>query len=167
MALEVTIRGVSASFFDSEKVIKAAQKGTIRSLSKCGAFVRTESKSSLKYAEKSASPGQPPKVKRGRLTRTTKKKDGTTTTRLVSPLKELIFFAYDEARQSVVVGPMDFRNRAKKNYRVPTVLEQGGTVTTRTPKAVRTAKFRGNPYMAPALRRVQGKFPDLFRDLLR
>lgn len=85
----------------------------------------------------------------------------------MSPLKELIYFAYDEANGSVVVGPADFKNRAKRSYRVPTVLEQGGTVTTRTPKAVKSARYPGNPFMAPALRKTQGKFPALFQDLLR
>lgn len=167
MALEVTIKGVKASFFDSEKVMAAVRKGTAKALSKCGAFVRREAKSSIRYANKSAAPGQPPKAHRGRMTRTTKKKDGSTTTRQVSPLKELIYFAYDEANGSVVVGPADFKNRAKRSYRVPTVLEQGGTVTTRTPRAVKSARYPGNPFMAPALRKVQGKFAALFQDLLR
>lgn len=167
MALEVTIRGVRASFFDSEKVLAAARKGTARGLAKCGAFVRREAKSSIRYSAKSAAPGQPPKAKRKGLTRTTKKKDGTSVTRSVSPLKELIYFAYDASSGSVVVGPADFKNKAKKAYRVPTVLEQGGTVHTRTPKGLRSARYPGNPFMAPALRRVQGKFPALFQDLLR
>jgi len=167
MALDVTIRGVRASFFDSEKVLAAARKGTVRALSKCGAFVRREAKSSIRYATKSATPGQPPKAHRGRMTRTSRKKDGTVTTRQVSPLKELIYFAYDAANGSVVVGPADFRNRAKRSYRVPTVLEQGGTVTTRTPRALKTARYPGNPFMAPALTRVQSKFPAMFQDLLR
>jgi hypothetical protein len=166
MALDVTIRGVRASFFDSEKVLAAARKGTAKALAKCGAFVRREAKSSIRYATKSATPGQPPKAHRGRMTRTSKKKDGTVTTRQVSPLKELIYFAQD-ASGSVVVGPADFKNRAKRNYRVPTVLEQGGTVTRRTPKAVRTSRYPGNPFMAPALRKVQAKFPAMFQDLLR
>ena len=168
MALEVTIRGVQVSFFDSDKVLRAAEKGTLRGLSKCGAFVRTEAKNSLKYGEKSATPGTPPKVKRGRLTRTTKKKDGTTAIRSVSPLKELIYFAYDAGSKSVVVGPADFRSRASTRYRVPTVLEQGGTVSDRAPSGQpRQRTYGGNPFMAPALGRVQSKFPDLFTGLLR
>lgn len=167
MAFEVTIRGVKGFFFDAEKVFAAARKGTARALSKCGAFVRREAKSSIRYATKSATPGQPPKAHRGRLTRTTKKKDGTFKTRQVSPLKELIYFAYDSFRETVIVGPADFKNRAKRNYRVPTLLEHGGTITSRTPKAVKTSQYLGNPFMEPALRKVQGKFPAMFQDLLR
>lgn len=167
MALEVTIRGVKASFFDSEKVLKAVKKGAVKALSKCGAFVRREAKSSIRYATKSATPGQPPKAHRGRLTRTSKKKDGTVTTRQVSPLKELIYFAYDERTGSVVSGPADFKNRASRAYRVPTLMEQGGTVAVRTPKALKVARYPGNPFMAPALRRVQAKFPAMFQDLMR
>ncbi len=167
MALDVTIRGVSVSFFDSEKVLRAAQKGTIRALSKCGAFVRTDAKSSIRYSDKSAAPGQPPKAKRKGMTRTSRKKDGTSVTRSVSPLKELIFFAFDAATGSVVVGPADFRNRKTKAYRVPTVLEQGGTVSERTPRGLQRQTYAGNPFMAPALRRVQSKFPQMFTGLLK
>lgn len=169
MALEVTIRGVKASFFDSEKVLRAAEKGTLRALSRCGAFVRTEAKSSIRYAKKSAGPGQPPKAHRGGMTRTTiKKKTGIASTRAVSPLKELIYFAYDPVGKSVVVGPADFRNAKKRSYKVPTILESGGTVQTRTPRGQpRSRTYAGNPFMAPAMRRVQGKFPEMFRDLLR
>lgn len=166
MALNVTIRGVRASFFDSTKVLTAARKGTERALAKCGAYLRREAKSSIRYATTSAAPGQPPKAHRGRMTRTSRKKDGTVTTRQVSPLKELIYFARTEAG-SVVVGPADFKNKATRGYRVPTVLEQGGTVHARTTRGVRAARYPGHPFMAPALRRVQGKFPALFQDLLR
>ena len=167
MSLTVTIRGTEASFFDSEKVIRLAQRGTIRSLSRCGAYVRTESKSSIRYAQKSATPGQPPRAKRGGMSRTTTKKDGSTKTRSVSPLKELIYFAYDPVGKSVVVGPQDFKNRATKTYRVPTVLESGGSVTARTPTGrVVSRRYAGNPFMAPALRRVQAKFPSFFNNLL-
>lgn len=168
MSLTVQIRGVSASFFDSDKVIRAAQKGTVRSLSRCGAYVRTEAKSSIKYAKKSASPGQPPKAHRGSMTRTTVKKDGSSKTRSVSPLKELIYFAREDATGAVIVGPADYRNRAKRSYRVPTILERGGTIHARTPRGQpRSSRYAGNPFMAPALRRVQGKFPALFQDLLK
>ena len=63
--------------------------------------------------------------------------------------------------------PQYVKNRAKRNYRVPTLLEHGGTITSRTPKAVKTSQYLGNPFMEPALRKVQGKFPAMFQDLLR
>ena len=167
MQMQVTISGNAATLFDSAKLMKLVKKGIERSLKKCGAFVRTEAKSSLRYGKKSASPGAAPIVKRAGMSRTTKKKDGSIKTRVVSPLKELIYFAFDPATESVVVGPADFRNRASKTYRVPSILESGGSVTARTPKgqAVRR-QYAGNPFMAPALRRVQSNFPSMFQNLL-
>jgi hypothetical protein len=168
VSLSVTIRGTEASFFDSEKVIRAVEKGTRRSLSRCGAFVRTTAKSSIRYGEASAKPGEPPKGKRGSFTRsTTNRKTGVTITRAVSPLKELIFFAFDTVGMTVVVGPMDYRNKKKRSYKVPSVLETGGTVHDRTPRGLQTKRYPGHPFMAPALTKTQGKFPQLFTDLLR
>jgi hypothetical protein len=168
MSLSVTIRGVEASFFDSEKVIRTVEKGLLRALSKCGSFVRTTAKSSIRYGKASAKPGEPPKGKRGSFRRsTTSKKTGVTTVRSVSPLKELIFFALDEKRFRLVVGPMDYRNKKKRSYKVPTVLETGGTVHDRTPRGLQTKRYPGNPFMLPALRKTQAKFPELFTGLLR
>lgn len=169
MSLAVTIRGQTASFFDSDQVIRAAEKGTLRALSRCGAFVRTEAKSSIRYAKGTATAGQPPKAHRSGFTKsTTSKRTGVTKSRTVSPLKELIYFAYDTASGAVVVGPAEYKSAAKRSYRVPAILEGGGTVHDRTPKGQpRSRRYAGNPFMTPALKKVQGKFPAMFTDLLR
>lgn len=173
--LNVTIFGERGAFFNPKIITDATDKATKKALSKAGAFVRTSAKSSLRYAKKSAVPGMPPKVHRGGSMgyqrTTTNKKTGVSKTRSVSPLKELLFFAYVESSKSVVVGPMDFPSAAKRTYKVPTVLELGGTVIqlrgVGSKKRMVTATYKGNPFMRPALKREAPKFPMLFANSVR
>ena len=170
--VNVTISGAKAGFFDSPKIIAKLEKGQRRALSRCGAYVRQTAKNSLKYkpVKSDAPAGSPPFVHRSeRFTRTTvNKKTGASKTRPTSPLKELLFFSYDEASKSVVIGPAIFRQASRKNYLVPSVLEMGGTVP---------AKQRGNrivptqiaphPYMNPALRKELPKFSQTFANIVK
>jgi hypothetical protein len=166
--LQVQIGGVTAQFFQSDAIAKKAEKGVKRSLSKCGAYVRTAAKSSLKYGKKASTPGSPPNVLRlGSFTRsTTNKKKGTTTVRAVSPLKELIFFGYDAASESVVVGPMVFKN-SKSKYLVASVLEKGGMADGFRKGKKAKVYVAARPTMNPAMRKEAPKFAGLFKGLLQ
>jgi hypothetical protein len=96
----------SSFFFDSAKVLNTVAAGTRKVLSKLGAFIRRRAKSSIRKSKQSALAGQPPKSHAGQL-------------------RDLIFFAWDAARQSVVIGPIAFKSQAV----VPELMEEGGTVT--------------------------------------
>jgi hypothetical protein len=166
--LSVQIQGIRATFFSAE-LEKRVAIGVTKSLSKCGAFVRTASKSSLRYAKKSAGPGSPPKVHRTNSFKRTSvnRKTGASITRQVSPLKDLIYFAFDPVRESVVVGPMEFKSRKNRSYKVPAILEGGGTVTGITPAGkTEQRKYRGNPFMKPALDKEMPKFQQQFANLM-
>jgi hypothetical protein len=171
MAGVLDIRGVKQFFFDKELVLNAVDKAARRSLSRGGSYIRTTAKQSLRYKPvKADSPsGQPPFVHRSeRFTRTvTNKKTGVTKTRATSPLKELVFFAYDPQRKSVVTGPAVFQQSKTKKYRVPGVLEEGGSVTVRRKgRAVfysRRIKIAPHPYMRPALAKNLPKIVKGFR----
>ena len=168
--LSVTIRGQRGAFFDTSLVTSLTDKATQRALSKAGAFVRTASKSSLRYAKKSASPGSPPKVHRGGGTgyqrSFTNKKTGVTKVRSVSPLKELIFFAYVPETKSVVIGPLEFKG-SKASYKVLTILEKGGRVMLTRGNKTRQASYAGNPFMRPAMVKESPKFQGLFANSVR
>lgn len=171
--MQVTIQGVRGDFFNPGKVLAAMDKATAKALTKAGAFVRTSAKSSLRYAKKASIPGQPPKVHRGNSFQrpSVNKKTGQVVKRSVSPLKELIFFAYSSATKSVVIGPMEFRASKNAKYKVPSILERGGSGAQvqykwagkgqRIPvNAVVTIAKR--PFMQPALDKNVPKFPNLF-----
>jgi len=163
--MKVTINGRSGVFFDQTVVTSAADNMVNKGLSKAGAFIRTTAKGSLRYSRKSAVAGQPPKVKRGGSVgyqRTTiNKKTGATVRRSASPLKELIYFA--KSGDTVIVGPMDFKGSRTNRYKVPTVLERGGTGQRIDGKKVKVLKFKGNPFMRPALAKVAPNIPAMLK----
>ena len=103
MAVNWGFQQFKSSFFDREAVLKKVDSATRQVLSRAGAFIRTRAKSSIRKRKKAAPPGQPPSSHTG-------------------VLKNLIFFAYDSASKSVVIGP------AKSNQRNAFAIESGGSV---------------------------------------
>jgi hypothetical protein len=76
-------------FFDAPAVVAATDRTSRKALSKFGAFVRQRAKSSMRKRKAAAPAGSPPSVH-------------------VGTIKRRVYFAYDPARQSVVVGPTVF-----------------------------------------------------------
>lgn len=107
---------VTKMFFDRRAVIDALGRANAMALSKAGAFIRRSAKGSIRYAKSPSKPGRPPHAHES-------KKGGKD-----SPLRELIFFAYDDRTASLVVGPTPFRGPAI----APRVLELGGAAPGRT-----------------------------------
>lgn len=111
------------SFFDGEAVIAFLDKKARRAFMKFGAYVRTAAKSSLKYQGKkklatmgklSARAGSPPAVHKSEQFPK-------------SPLKNLIYFGYDESIKGVVIGPAILMGaKPAGNVTVPQGLEKGG-----------------------------------------
>jgi len=154
----ITMR-IKDLFFDRAAVIGAVDAAKRKVLSKAGAFIRTAARTSIRKRKGSAPAGKPPHSHEGSLRR-------------------LILFGYDRHSDSVVVGPVGF-----KNSTAPSVLEYGGpaTVTRRRggrggrggrdgrsgrPES-RTVKIASRPYMGPALERERPKLPLLWRNSVR
>lgn len=150
--LNLTLAAAKSNFFDRNKVVDAVEKGRRKALSKAGAFVRTRARTSIRYRNQSSSAGQPPSGHRSMMWMK-KKKDGTVKPQLSSPLREFMFFAYDESSKSVVIGPALLNSTAARHAEpqggetVPEVLEQGGVVRVPGRKAMRIS---ARPYMQPA-----------------
>lgn len=106
---------VTKTFFDRRRVIDAVGRANAAVLAKAGAFIRRSAKGKIRYAKGVSKPGNPPHAHQS-------KKHGKN-----SPLRELIFFAYDNATGSLVVGPTPFQGPAI----APRVLELGGTAPAR------------------------------------
>lgn len=126
-------------FFDKKTVLRAVDKAKRAVLSRAGAFIRTTAKHSIRSKKGSAPPGKPPHSHEGSLRR-------------------LIYFGYDRASDSVVVGPVGF-----KRSTAPNVLEFGGKTEVkrrRRGKFVKTrAMVREHAYMGPALEKERPNFP--------
>jgi hypothetical protein len=88
-------------FFDRQAVMKRMDAATAAVLSKFGAFVMTAARQSIRTRKDVSQPGAPP-------------------TNRVGTLKRFIFFVFDPALQSVVIGPESLGGD------VPGILEFGG-----------------------------------------
>ena len=138
-------------FFDSKEVVSATDKAARSVLSKIGAFIRREAKSSIRPGgkkHKASLPGQPPRSQTGLL-------------------KRFIFFGYDAATQSVVVGPAKLNGVKGKD--APHTLEYGGKTvlshqTSDFSKSVNIAK---RPFMQPALNKNLPKLPAMWANSIK
>lgn len=139
-----------ANFFDRDKVMKAVAAADRRALSKFGAYVRTRARSSIRTRKKASAPGQPPSSHKGWL-------------------KQHLYFAWDQATRSVVVGPAQLGRGT-----APRALEFGGPslsfrrlkVSGRAYTATRVVNIRPRPFMHPALAAELPKFAGLYRGTL-
>ena len=143
----ITVRGQFA-FFDSPKVVKSVDRMRQRQLARAGGMVRTTSKRSIRKRKKPSLPGNPPHSHTGDLRK--------------------IFFGYDKSNDSVIVGPLGF-----KNSKAPQALEHGGYVMLRRRDkktgelVIKPVLIRKRAYMQPALETVAPQIPGLFKNKLR
>ena len=132
-------------FFDRKAVTGAVDRATRKVLSRFGAFVRTTARHSIRKRKAVSQPGHPPSSH-------------------VGTLKRLIFFGYDPAKKSVVIGPTPLGGEAV----VPELLEQDHTAgTTRRVRGKRHGKavvmtYRARPFMGPAMEQEKPKLPALW-----
>ncbi len=117
-------------FFTSEKVKALIDPAVRKALSKFGAFVRQRAKTSIKTRKGTSRPGRPPFSHTGTL-------------------KKFIYFSFDPAHKSVVVGP----TLAGPASGAPEALEHG------------TGRTRARPFMTPAFD-AESK-TDAFKDLVK
>jgi hypothetical protein len=132
-------------FFDRPAVINAVGRARASSLARVGAYIRIVARRSMRRRRAIAEPGKPPSAHAG-------------------DLKEKIYFAYDSSSESVVAGPVKFKEGI-----VPGLLEFGGEVARHEKTKSRTLHYRGNPYMGAALDTAidEGKIPSYWADSIR
>lgn len=119
-------------FFDRAAVAEKLDPAVRRALSKFGAYVRRRAQTSIRPRKGTSRPGQPPHSHAGLL-------------------RKFIFFSYDRASESVVIGP----TLLKPDSTAPAALEYGSET------------HAARPYMRPAYEAELPKVPDLFRDMIK
>lgn len=189
--MKFQINQAKAGFFDRVAVMMALNKMSAKVLPKAGAFVMRTARSSIKKPRKRKSGEMTDRQRTAFKRREKLFKQGKIASKPVQPsmpsrpgepprgptglLKKHLFFSYDPATKSVVVGPA----LLNKSTGAPAVLEQGGPtevtvlkfvtragqVTTERSKRVVTIEAR--PYMAPAYKRNEDKIRQLFRDSVK
>lgn len=142
-------------FFDRQIVIDAVGRASAKNLSQAGSFIRRSARSSLRRRKKVSPPGQPPSVH---------------TQDRVATLKN-IWFVFDPAQRSVVVGPLKLngsRLEGSNRQTVPSLHELGGTaVVGGRRKRKRRAKYAPRPFMGPAMERELPKFVGLWANSVK
>lgn len=141
-------------FFDRQIVIDAIGRAAAKNLSRAGSFIRTSARSSLRRRKKISSPGEPPSVHAQDR---------------VATLKN-IWFVFDPANRSVVVGPLKLngsRLEGSDRQTVPSLHEFGGTAVVGQRKRKRRAKYAPRPFMGPAMERELPKFAGLWANSVK
>ena len=137
---------ITKLFFDRKAVLGKVDRATRRVLSRFGAFVRRTARSSIRKRKRTSAPGAPPSSHTGLL-------------------KKFIFFGYDPAKRSVVIGPE--RLSQKGRGEAPHLLEYGGTGTVERRGKRRRAKVRARPFMGPAFEKEEPKLAAMWRDSIK
>ena len=137
---------ITKLFFDKKAVRDKVDAGTRRVLSKFGAFVRRTARGSIRKRKKPSPPEQPPSSH-------------------VGLLKKFIFFGYEPAKRSVVIGPV--RLSQKGRGEAPHLLEYGGAGTVVRRGKRKRARYAARPFMGPAMTKEEPKLPEMWRDSLR
>jgi hypothetical protein len=131
-------------------VLSATDRAERKVLSRFGAFVRTRARTSIRQRKGPSAPGQPPSSHTGLL-------------------KRNIFFVYDRARHSVLIGPILLNQKVGD---APRALEAGGWSRVfagrgRRRRLLRTVLIRARPYMRPAYEQELPGVPALWKNAIR
>lgn len=168
LGVDIKIRNL---FFDREKVIRAMDRASRRALSKAGAYIRTSARSSIKTRAYNthSKPGDPPFDHTGfALQRENKRRKRAGQQKLVRKKTaynqglKAILFGYDEAANSVVIGPLRFGGGGGKST-VPHTLEHGGQAVIGSGNRRRAISIAPRPFMGPALRKELPNLPAKWR----
>lgn len=180
VALDIEFETARQRFFDRPGIARKVDKGAREAMAKVGGYIRTTAKRSIRppppkrtsrrKGNRSSKPGQPPRAVQG----TSK-----------SPLRNKIFFVYDEAKKGVVVGPLLWNapKSKQKSLNYPSAagtLEHGGMIrgpqrvqvpgTNKYVKsgAIRTTRIAPRPYMRPALEKaMKGPVKQYFTNFVK
>jgi hypothetical protein len=163
-------------FFDREAVAKAAGRGGVKALSRFGAIVRRTAQTSMRYRKGVSPAGSPPSAHKSKRLASLKKLGRAKHNGAM--LRELLFFAFDPATKSVVVGPVGFKST--RGTPVPHLHEFGGTRQAGKGEVMavkgkgkraglelvkiagKTLRYPARPYMRPALMKTVHKFAAQF-----
>jgi hypothetical protein len=172
----LSLKQAKAGFFDRAKVQKAADKATRDVLSKFGAYVRQRAKTSMRRAPapygkvvRDRKSGSPVYLPNGQVKTTLVFKysrPGDPPYARSGLLKRFIFFSFDSARKSVVIGPTKLDGWP--NSTIPLTHEYGGTIAFKNKKGRQvTKKYPARPYMQPAFDKELALMPEPFRNSVR
>jgi len=159
VTLQFTFRTVSSAFTDDARIARAVDRARMRAQRPAAAWIRVAARRSIRRRKGYSRPGRTPHSHTGLL-------------------KRGIYFAWDRATRTTVIGPVRAPG-AEGHGRVPEALEHGGTIYQKRRRRDRRtgrvtvrryrAHYQPRPYMRPALRKAiqRGILPRGWRDAIR
>lgn len=142
------IRRVRVDFRETKALLARLDMLARKALVAQGSYIRNVAKKSMGDSPRPSPPGKPPR-------------------RITGLLANFLFWSYDPAAASVVVGPAAI----KPNAIVPRILEEGGDemahVKVGTAWQDKTVHIAARPYMAPALAISQERLPEFWAKSLK
>jgi hypothetical protein len=176
LGLNVGLRMAKEGFFRPEAILRAVDAAKRREMGHFGGYVRKVAKHSMKHRRGYSDPGTPP-------------------SRHVGLISTLLFYSYDAASDSVVIGPVLSGGKREGATTVPELMEHGGRVrrkvtrgllgalysarhsTPRTAgmfKALRpklgqrvTMRYPARPFMGPAFQAATDRLEPFWKDSVR
>lgn len=130
-------------FFDAPAVLRAVDRATRRVFGRFGAITRGVARRSMRRRRRSAAAGQPPSAHQGLI-------------------KRFLFFVFDPAARSVVIGPAKIDSPAYDD--ALDVLEHGGQAVRVINGRRLRVHYAPHPFMGPAFDKTTPRLPDLWRD---
>jgi len=161
----LTFNAAVSGFFDKEPVIRALNRGKLRIFKEFCRLVRKAAQKSLVYGERPAPPGATPTAHRSRSVTKVSKSTGKTRKRSISFLREYLYFSFDRATESVVIGPARLGNTVTPDA-LP-ALEYGGTSTIVRRGKRQRVRVAARPFMRPAAAAELPNLPPMWRDSVR
>jgi hypothetical protein len=150
-------------FFDRPAVVSAVDRAGRRILSKFGAFVRQRAQS-IMLGHKAGRIGAKSKV----TNRAGTSAPGDPPTPHLGLLVKFLFFAYEPARRSVIIGPAKIGGKIGN---APQALEEGGASQTlimrKGQRTLVNSVVRQHPYMKPSLDHELPKLPGMWKDTVK
>lgn len=126
-----SIQTAKKGFFDRQAVMDKVDAATRKSLNKAGASLRLIAQRSMRYVSAKGRGKKPRRVSRpGEPPRAVREHPW---------LRKHLYYSYDDASETVVVGPVGFRGEDP----VPGTLERGGLVTIRNARRRRRTSGDG------------------------
>jgi hypothetical protein len=163
--ISLDFKTLKGGFFDRKVVLDALDKATFRIFSEFGRKVRKTAQKSLKYGEKASPPGSPPTAHKSRTITKTSKSTGRVRKRSVSFLREYLYYAFDRATRSVVIGPARLNSTIDPG--ALQALEYGGTATVKSRGKRSRKAVAARPFMRPAAAAELPNLPPMWRDSVR
>jgi hypothetical protein len=126
--IPLTVTEAKGNFFDRLTVSARVDRARVRNLSRLGAFIRRRAQTSMRRRKGISKAGEPPSAH-------------------VGLVRDLTYFVYDTASESVVIGPV----KLNKPGAALDVLEHGGDVLTTIKGKAVSQHYEARPFMGPAL----------------